>query len=255
MPKTAGPWYETSCTEGADQSRCHNRTSVRLGVFRVERNGSSVKQLKKRPRAKGAHSSTNDIPVGAEIREVRKARGLTLKDLGKLSGRSVAHLSKIERGSTRLSVDLLSDISRALKVDPKWFFPARTGKGPLERIHVVRSQARRQLSSLYTRPFEELRFRDELLSGTLTGSLYMVVSRFPPGERDLSPNRELYSYEGDQHGLVVAGQLELLLGGELIELETGDSVSFPSSIPHRLQNIGKDEAVVVWAMVPVRITW
>lgn len=214
-----------------------------------------MKPKKKRQKPKHAGSPKNEIAVGAEIREVRKARGLTLADLSKLSGKSVAHLSKIERGSIRLSVDLLSTISAALKVDPKWFFPARTGKGPLERAHVVRAEARRQLSNLYTRPFEELRFRDELLSSTLTGTLYMVVSRFAPGVRDVSPNRELYAYEGDQHGVVVSGQIELRLGNEIIELQAGDSVSFPSAIPHRLQNIGKEEAVVVWGMAPVRITW
>lgn len=214
-----------------------------------------MKPKKKPQKPKRASSPKSEIAVGAEIREVRKARGMTLADLSKLSGKSVAHLSKIERGSIRLSVDLLSAISEALKVDPKWFFPARTGKGPLERAHVVRAESRRLFSGLYSRPFEELRFRDELLSSSLTGTLYMVVSRFPAGARDVSPNRELYAYEGDQHGVVVSGQLELRLGSEIIELQEGDSMSFPSDIPHRLQNIGKDEAVVVWGMAPVRITW
>ena len=196
-----------------------------------------------------------EITIGAEIREVRQARGLTLKDLSRMSGRSVAHLSKIERGSTRLTVELLADISSALKVDPKWFFPSRTGHGPLERSCVVRAQARRPLSGLYTRSFAELGFADELLSSTLTGSFYLCLSTFPPSVRDVSPNRELYAFEGEQHGLVMKGQLELRLGDEIIELRAGDSFSFSSEIPHRLQTIGDEETTVVWGMAPVRISW
>lgn len=215
----------------------------------------SAKVQKDRSSVAKARDARTEITIGAEIREVRKARGLTLKDLSKLSGRSMAHLSKIERGGTRLSVELLADISSALKVDPKWFFPSRTGNGPLERTCIVRAQARRPLSGLYTRGFAELGFADELLSSTLTGSFYLCLSTFPPGIRDSSPNRELYAFEGEQHGLVLRGRLELRLGDEIIELRAGDSFSFPSEVPHRLQTIGDEEAAVVWGMAPVRISW
>ncbi len=214
-----------------------------------------MKPKRETAKAKKAKYEKAEITIGAEIREVRRARGLMLKDLSKLSGRSVAHLSKIERGSTRLSVDLLADISSALKVDPKWFFPSRTGHGLLERTHVVRRQARRPLNGLYSRSFAELGFADELLSSTLAGSFYLCLSRFPPGVRDDSPGRELYAFEGEQHGLVLTGQVELRLGEEIIELKAGDSFSFLSEIPHRLQNIGQEEATVVWGMAPVRISW
>lgn len=199
------------------------------------------------------HQTTSS--VGAEIREVRKARGLTLKDLSERTGKSIAYLSRIERGDSRISVDLLSDIGEALNVDPKWFFLSRTGKGPLERACVVRANARRPLSNLYTRSLAELGFEDELLSGSLAGGYYMILSRFPAGAGELERPNEGYVFEGEQHGIVIKGRIELALDDEIIELETGDSFSYSSWLPHRFRNIGTDEAQVIWSMSPVRITW
>lgn len=199
--------------------------------------------------------SRTTASVGAEIREVRKARGMTLKDLSERTGKSIAYLSRIERGDSRISVDLLGDIGAALNVDPKWFFPSRTGKGPLERACVVRANARRPLSNLYTRSFSELGFEDELLSGSLAGGYYMILSRFPPGLSRLERPDEGYVFEGEQHGIVIKGQIELTLDEEIIELETGDSFSYSSWLPHRFRNIGPDEAQIIWSTAPVRITW
>ena len=193
--------------------------------------------------------------VGAEVREVRKARGLTLQDLSDRIGRSVAYLSRVERGGARLSVDLLAEIGEALNVDPKWFFPTRTGASHHERSYIVRSDSRRPLSSLYTRTFEELGFEDELLSSSLTGQFYMIMSRFPPGSDDQPAIADGYVFDGEQHGVVIQGEVELTLGTDVIRLRTGDSFSYPSTVPHRFRNRGGKEARMIWAMAPVRITW
>lgn len=193
--------------------------------------------------------------LGREIREVRRARGLTLDDLSGLVGCSVAYLSRIERGTARISVDLLTKVGRALDVDPKWFFPSRGGGGPLERAHVVRSEARRPLSSLYTRSTKELGFEDELLSSTLAGGFYLLLSRFPAGAGKPPEPLEGYVFEGEQHGLVVKGEIALRLGEEDIVLKAGDSFSYPSTLPHRFRNNTDEEAIMVWAMAPVRISW
>jgi len=193
--------------------------------------------------------------LGAEIREVRKARGLTLADLSRQVACSVAYLSRIERGTTKVSVELLAGISAALSVDPAWFFPKRRGSGPLERAHVVRAGDRRPLSGMYTRPTVELGFKDELLSSTLSGECYLLLSRFAPGKGNPPDRLEGYVFEGEQHGIVTAGEIVLTLGGEEIVLRTGDSFSYPSTIPHRFRNNATTESTMVWAMAPVRISW
>lgn len=193
--------------------------------------------------------------IGAEIREVRKARNLTLKDLSAEVDCSVAYLSRIERGAARISVDLLEQISRALEVDPKWFFPDRGGSGPLERAHIVRADRRRPLSGMYSRSTDELGFEDELLSSSLDGGFYLLISRFPPASGPKESPLDGYTFEGEQHGIVLEGEILLLLDDECIILKKGDSFSYPSTIRHRFRNHGQSEAVMVWAMAPVRISW
>ena len=202
------------------------------------------------------NTDTNkELGMGDEIRAVRKARQLTLKELSERTGRSVAYLSRIELGEARISVDLLNDIGEALNVDPKWFFPSRTGSGNNERNCIVRADARRPLSNLYTRSSDELGFKDELLSSTIAGQCYMLISHFPPAENNQNDSREGYVFEGEMHGIIIKGCIELILEDEIIELNSGDSFSFPSQIPHRMRNCVNEEAVMISTMTPVRITW
>lgn len=199
--------------------------------------------------------SPEAVRLGLEIREVRKARGLTLKDLSSQIECSVAYLSRIERGTTRVSVELLQEISVALAVDPAWFFPKQVGSGPLECTHVVRTDNRRRLSEMYTRNTDELGFHDELLSSTLSGECYLLMSNFPPRRGAVPKQTEGYEFEGEQHGIVTQGEILLILGAERIVLKTGDSFSYQSTIPHRFFNNTDKEAAMVWAMAPVRISW
>jgi transcriptional regulator with XRE-family HTH domain len=195
------------------------------------------------------------VGVGDEIRTIRRAREITLKALSAKAGCSAAYLSRIERGEAKISVDLLTAIGEALDVDPKWFFPSRSGEGNNERNYVVRANARRPLSRLYTRSTEELGFEDEMLSSSLAGDCYMMQTRFPPGQERQVSATEGYTYEGEQHGVVIQGQMELILDRESIILKTGDSFSYPTEIPHRLRNPTDEESVVIITMTPVRITW
>ncbi|WP_298935180.1 XRE family transcriptional regulator [uncultured Ruegeria sp.] len=200
-------------------------------------------------------SQTDAGQLGSEIREVRKARGLTLNDLSAAVSCSTAYLSRIELGSAKVSSDLLQEISAALSVDPNWFFPKQSGNGPLERKHVVRAENRRALSGMYTRTAEELGFEDELLSSTLSGQCYLILSRFRPGAGTPPDPLEGYTFEGEQHAIVLTGEVELRLGDEIIVLREGDSFSYPSMIAHRFRNHTKKEATMVWAMSPIRISW
>lgn len=192
---------------------------------------------------------------GAEIRELRKARGLTLNELSAELSCSTAYLSRIELGTARASKTLLREIGTALKVPPKWFTPVVSGDGRLERLHVVRAQNRRKLSDMYTRSEDELGFRDELLSSTLSGQCYMILSHFAPGTGNPPEPLEGYAFEGEQHAIVLEGEVELRLGDEVIVLRAGDSFSYPSMIAHRFRNRSERPAKMVWAMSPVRISW
>ncbi|MEM9045308.1 MAG: cupin domain-containing protein [Pseudomonadota bacterium] len=61
------------------------------------------------------------------------------------------------------------------------------------------------------------------------------------------------SFDGEQHGVLIEGELELRLGGELIKLPAGDSYSHYARIPHHARNITDKPATLIWAVSPVVI--
>lgn len=56
--------------------------------------------------------------LGKQIREVRKEQGLTQEKLAELIGMSTNHISHIESGLTKLSIETLVSICNALNTTP-----------------------------------------------------------------------------------------------------------------------------------------
>nr|WP_256368172.1 MULTISPECIES: cupin domain-containing protein [unclassified Ruegeria] len=55
------------------------------------------------------------------------------------------------------------------------------------------------------------------------------------------------------HGVILDGELELVLEDETVTLRTGDSFSFPGDILHVLRNVSNQPARMIWVNSPVII--
>ena len=188
--------------------------------------------------------------LGREIRQLRKAQGLTLAALAGRVGKSIGYLSQVERNLTKPSVKVLQDIGEALGVHIGWFFQADPGASEGERRYVVRAGNRRRISYSELAPTDYLGHFDHLLSANLDGELVLAMSRYEPGG---STGDDRYSHQGEEAGMVLKGVIDLTVGNETFTLEEGDSYSFPSHLPHRIANAGDGEAVVVWANTPITL--
>ncbi|MEP7201798.1 MAG: cupin domain-containing protein [Ilumatobacteraceae bacterium] len=178
--------------------------------------------------------------IGEEIRGLRKANGLTLKEVAAGAGISVGYLSEIERNLTRLPIGVLKAICDVFGIHMNWFF--RTGKshGPAEeRDIVVRATNRPTLS------FTGLGITEELLSPNLTGSLEMLISTIAP-----SADSGAYSHDGAEAGVVLEGTLELWIDDTHLHLEAGDSFAFASTRQHRCANPTSTPTKVLWVITP-----
>ena len=188
--------------------------------------------------------------LGEELRSLRKAHGLTLKDLSEASGKSISFISKIERGAARPSITALQDIAEAMNVPIGWFFQT---DGPVpadERPYIVRADRRRRLTYSGVASTDYMGFEDHLLSANLDGDLAMGISRYEPGG---TAGDDLYTHRGEEAGLVLEGEMELTIDKDVFVLRPGDSFSFPSGIPHTYRNCGRVPAVIVWANTPVTL--
>ncbi|UWQ90664.1 XRE family transcriptional regulator [Rhodobacteraceae bacterium M382] len=178
--------------------------------------------------------------VGARMRELRKARKLTLKGLAERTGLSVGYLSQLERQDADPSIRALNVIGKALGVGINWFFPAPPEQDDPDADLVVRAEHRRALRF-------DSGLKDELISPSLSGQLEMVLTTFEPGA---GSGDELYSHTGEEAGYIAEGQLEVTVGERVIHLRAGDTVQFPSTEPHRYYNPGPGKTIMVWAVTP-----
>ncbi len=212
---------------------------------------STTRRTPKKLRNKPGEVSPSQGRLGIELKQLRKARKMTLAKVSQSSGISVSYISAIERGVVSPSVDTIEALADAFQVDMHWFFPSRTGAGPLERSCIVRAEHRRNLNRLYNQSPAEIGYVDSLLSSSIGGEFYMGLSRYAPGAD--RPDEPYHKHKGEEHGFVVQGELEMLLGDEVITLRAGDSYSFDANIPHHGRNRTDGETILVWAVSPVVI--
>lgn len=176
--------------------------------------------------------------VGADLRAVRRARGLTLAALAERVGRSVGWLSEVERDIAEPTISDLRRLAEALGQPLSLFFGAAEAPAG-ERGYVVRAGARRRLGTAAEGLVEEL------LSPDLAGSFEIVRSVFAPG----AERREFITRPTEEAGYLVSGALELFIGERCFLLAPGDSFRFRAE-PFRWRNPGSVPAVVVWVIAP-----
>lgn len=181
----------------------------------------------------------DDAQIGGQIRELRKVKGLTLQQVAEGAGISVGYLSQIERNYSKLPIGVLKRISDVLGIQISWFFHAPTDVPATERDFIVRAHNRKKFA------FTGIGILEELLSPNLSGPLELMLSTIEPGADSGD-----YSHDGAEAGLVIAGQLDLWIGGQAFRLEEGDSFSFRSTEIHRCANPGDVATKVVWAVTP-----
>lgn len=183
----------------------------------------------------------DEITIGTQIRDLRKARGVTLEDLAERINRSVGYLSQVERDISDVTIPNLKDIAEALGVGVNWFFRGDAIAPEDERGLIVRRGNRRRLE------FRGTGVLEELLSPTLTGAFEMVMGTFEPG----GDTGEVHAVKnGEEAGFVISGQLALHIYDKEHTIEAGDAFMFPRNIPHKAWNPTDEKTVVLWIIAP-----
>lgn len=181
------------------------------------------------------------VAIGQQIRELRKRRGLTLEVLAQRIDRSVGYISQAERGLSVVTIPILKSIAEALGVGVNWFFQGDVPAPDDELGLIVRREHRRRIN------FPGTGVSEELLSPSLTGAFELVLGRFKPGAETGDAR---YAKFGEEGGMVIEGELELILDGVPHRLRAGDSFTFPLATPHKSRNPTDRETVVLWVVAP-----
>jgi transcriptional regulator with XRE-family HTH domain len=177
------------------------------------------------------------VDVGERLRTIRQLRRRTLREVADGAGLSESFLSQVERGRTSVSIASLQRIAGALGIEVSDVFAHDEERRP----RVLRRDARPNVA---WGPVG----RKALLTPKPFHSVEVVVANIDPGG---STGDEPYAHgDSEEVFFVVTGEVELQLGGELFELAEGDSAQYRSSTPHRVRNLGRGPAEVLFIISP-----
>ncbi|MFU8823512.1 helix-turn-helix domain-containing protein [Yoonia sp.] len=183
------------------------------------------------------HATLSHDLNGADLRALRKARGLTLVALARLVDRSVGWLSQVERDLSQASGDDLLTLARVLDVSPSSLLAA--GGSAKETGKIVRAPSRRPIGN------RNPGLTEALLSPDLTDDFEVIHSSFAPGASLDQP----ISRPTQEIGYVVAGQLDLWIAGTLFRLGAGDSFRLRGDV-FRWANPYPETCEVIWVISP-----
>ncbi len=177
---------------------------------------------------------------GSKLRGVRERKGITLKNVAAKAGVSESLVSQIERNKVSPSIDTLMSIASILEIDPEYLFLDHKKSN---RVTVIRKDKRNKLK-LRDITYEQLSVQSK--RGEEYSFEVLLLSIESGGEKgDVE-----YGHRGTELGVILSGTGELVSGSEKYELTPGDSISFPSRIPHVLRNTGRETLKAIWIVSP-----
>jgi transcriptional regulator with XRE-family HTH domain len=160
--------------------------------------------------------------LAASLRDARKARGLSLDAVAKLSGVSRSMVSQIERAESSPTVATLWNLTQALQVDFAGLLEGRPEPG----IEVIRAGAA------------------PVIGGRGVGVSIRILSPADAvGEHEVYDLRlavggllesEPHSAGCREHLTVIEGQLRVRAGEEEQVLGPGDTARYPADRPHAI---------------------
>ena len=202
--------------------------------------------------------------LGERLRHARVQQGLSLRELARRLEVSPSLVSQIETAKIQPSVRTLYAIVSELGVSLDEMFavaespPAGAAPGgkwasdaAAERtapvgegsgaVLVQRAAERRAIDL-------EGGVRWERLAAGGEREVEFLKTTYDVGGTS-SRDGALVRHNGHEYGIVLSGTLGITVGFEEYVLEPGDSISFESTIPHRLHTIGDEPVRTVWVVI------
>jgi transcriptional regulator with XRE-family HTH domain len=179
------------------------------------------------------------MDIGARLQLVRRSHGLSQRELAKRVGVTNSTISLIEQNKVSPSVSSLKKVLDGIPISLADFFTHDLQIGPPDT------------------PFYGA---DELPDVGSDGIHYFLVGKHRPQRqmcilREVMPpgsdtGESMLRHDGEEGGVIVAGSVEVTVGGQVRVLQAGEGYYFESRVPHRFRNVGDDDAVIVSANTP-----
>lgn len=177
--------------------------------------------------------------VGVKLKSTRLRHDMTIQELASAAHVSANMISRIERGLTTPSVDILMKLATTFGLSISYFVEEATTKAA---VVVTRAGEGKQVFF-----FEDKHRIVSLTEGISDPGFSVFVDTLERG-CDSGAGRMVQS--GEEFAWVLAGKLEFYVDNEYFVLGEGDSIAFKASHPHRWRNLHDGETQVLWVVSP-----
>lgn len=192
------------------------------------------------------------MTLGDKLRAIRKDRGLTLQQVADAAGLSKAFVSQIESGTANPSLASLKRVGNALEIPLAALFedesngpePAPAPTDEAGEVRVVRKHRRKQIL------WPGRSVPSYLLTPDLRGRLEVLLDVLEPGAASEEDDQRCMTHDGEEFGFILEGRYEATVNGQVYVLEEGDSITYPSRLPHRGRAIGDRRVRTLWVITP-----
>lgn len=183
--------------------------------------------------------------VGKRLKELRRQREMTLKDVAETSGMSPTHISEIERGKTSPTVGALRKIAGALGKDTAFFVEEK----PLPRVSVVKKEDRETV--LLPGVGDTFVMAKALTNGIPAGRVKVVMV-----DHEQGGVRIPHAHDGEEAILVLKGEARVKVGEEEFTVKPGDCLHYSAKMEHSAEFTGEGRNKALWVTVrPGALRW
>ncbi len=194
-------------------------------------------------RTVAAAPEADRVQLGLRLREHRKARRLTLKELSGRSGVALSTLSKMELGQISVSYEKLAAVARALVLDVGQLFDARAGAPAGAATPVVVWSEASGAPAYSSGNYDYRMLATDFPGKRMTPLHGRIVAR----ERGQFP--DFIHHPGQEFVMVLSGRVRIEFEtGEIIEVGRHESAYFDSGIGHIYISLGRADAQVLVVM-------
>ena len=214
----------------------------------AERNGNKIK-LNGDNGGDGGDAGSPDQSIGGRLAALRKEHRYSIRKLADRAGVSASLISDVERGKVEPSISTLKRVSDALGTTLTYFFsePAeQTGRVVRAGERVVLRGEENATNELRS-AIQTSGIRFELASPESAETIEAIYGRYEPGA---SLGDEPVTHAGEEWGMVLRGRLKVWVGDEIHFLDPGDAIWYPSTTPHRMENVADEPTEYIWIDTP-----
>lgn len=177
--------------------------------------------------------------IGRKLKASRLKRDKTIQELAGLSRVSSNMISRIERGLTTPSVEILMKLADALGLSLSYFVE-EAEKGS----RIIYTPAGKGEPVFF---FEDKHKISSLMQGLRDPGFSVFVDVLEPycdsGEGGMV-------HAGEEFAMVLEGSLEFFIEENMYLLHQGDSIAFKATIPHRWKNNSSQHSKILWVVSP-----